>query len=151
MRSVLPILCLSLCNVLCLSLCNVAVSSDLEPFVLDLDELDWGPPSGGNGFPVGIRTATVRDDPVSGGRTYFAMFPAGTHLALHWHTHDEFVVVVSGSPSVRIDDEDHDLAVGSYVVIPGKRVHSWTIPERGDGAVILVRRVGPSDFHFVED
>jgi quercetin dioxygenase-like cupin family protein len=79
------------------------------------------------------------------------MFPAGSHFDIHWHTHDEYVVVVAGSVRLRPGDEDHDLTVGTYVVIPGKLNHSWTVPDGGDEVVILVRRAGPADFHFVED
>jgi mannose-6-phosphate isomerase-like protein (cupin superfamily) len=131
--------------------CCASIAADVEPVAIDLDELEWGPSGGGNGFPVGVRTATQGVDPVSGGRTYYAMFPAGSHFDLHWHTHDEYVVVVSGSPTIRLGDQDHDLAVGSYVVIPGGLRHSWTVQEGGDEAVILVRRAGPADFHFVDD
>lgn len=66
MKPILPMLCLLACG--------VAVSSDVEPIAIDLDELDWRPPG-----------------------------------------------------------------------------DSWTVPEERDEAVILVRRAGPDDFHFVED
>jgi mannose-6-phosphate isomerase-like protein (cupin superfamily) len=122
-----------------------------EPLASGLDELEWGPPHGGNGFPVGVRTAPQGVDPVSGGNTYYAMFPAGSHFDLHWHTHDEYAVVVAGSLTIRLGDEDHALAVGSYIVIPGGLKHSWTVPEGGNDAVIFVRRAGPPDFHFVKD
>ena len=130
--------------------CGAAVSSDVEPLAINLDELEWSPPGGGNGFPVGVRTATQGHDPVSGGRTYFALFPAGSHFDLHWHTHDEYVVVVAGAPTIRLGENDYSLAVGSYVVIPGGLNHSWTVTEAGDEAVIFVRRAGPADFHFVK-
>lgn len=76
---------------------------------------------------------------------------AGSHFDLHWHTHDEYVVVVAGSLALRLGDRDYDLKTGSYVVIPGELNHSWTVHEGEEGAIILVRRAGAADFHFVED
>ena len=55
------------------------LSSDVESLAVNMDELEWSPPGGGNGFPVGVRTATQGYDPISEGRTYYAMFPAGSH------------------------------------------------------------------------
>ncbi|MEE4162799.1 MAG: cupin domain-containing protein [Woeseiaceae bacterium] len=76
---------------------------------------------------------------------------AGSHFDLHWHTHDEYVVVVAGSLALRLGARDHDLKTGSYVVISGELKHSWTVPEGEEDAIILVRRGGTADFHFVED
>lgn len=121
-----------------------------EGSVVDINSLNWTPPGGGNGFPVGVQTARQGVDPDTGGITYYARFPAGSHFDLHWHTHDEYVVVVQGELSIRLGEDDHDLAVGSYVVIPGSLNHSWTVPAEGEDAIILVRRAGPADFHFVE-
>lgn len=123
----------------------------VEPLAVDLDELDWSPPGGGNGFPVGVQTATQGYDRETGGRTYYALFPAGSHFDLHWHTYDEYVVVVAGNPTISLGEDEHQLSVGSYVVIPGKMKHSWTVPEGDQEAIILVRRAGPADFHFVEE
>lgn len=130
--------------------CFISAQAFAQGSAIDLDKLDWGPPGGGNGFPVGVQTARQGVDPETGGVTYYALFPAGSHFDLHWHTHDEYVVVVQGALSIRLGEEDHQLAVGSYVVIPGSLNHSWTVPPGGGDAIILVRRAGPADFHFVE-
>ncbi|MCH7816390.1 MAG: cupin domain-containing protein [Proteobacteria bacterium] len=119
------------------------------PLAINLDAVNWGPPGGGNGFPVGVRTARQGSDPVTGGITYYALFPADSHFDLHWHTHDEFVVVVKGSVTIVLGQQSHSLSPGSYIVIPGKMKHSWDVPA-GDDVVILVRRGGPADFHFVD-
>lgn len=123
----------------------------IQPLAIDLDELDWGPPGGGNGSPLGLRTASQGIDPVTGGPTYYAMFPAGTHFDTHWHTHDEHVVVVKGELTIVLGEEAHALKAGSYVVIPGKLNHSWDIPAGGSEAIILVSRRGPADFHFIDE
>lgn len=120
-----------------------------NPLALQLADVPWGPPGGGNGFPVGVRTARQGTDPVTGGITYYAMFPAGSHFDLHWHTHDEFVVVVQGRVTIELGSETHSLTPGAYIVIPGTLNHSWDVPA-GEDAVILVRRAGPADFHFAE-
>ncbi len=123
--------------------------SMLEPLAIDLSEIDWGPAGGGNGFPVGVRSARQGIDPVTGGITYYAKFPAGSHFDLHWHTHDEFVVVVQGSVTIVLGEQSHRVSSGGYIVIPGKLSHSWDVPT-GEEAVIIVRRGGPADFNFVE-
>ena len=131
---------------------SVIVSSaqqSTQPLAVNLNELDWGPPGGGNGTPLGLRTSRQGVDPVTGGQTYYAMFPAGTHFDLHWHTYDEHVVVVKGEVTIELGNEAYDLSAGSYIVIPGKLNHSWDVPEGGSEAIILVRRAGPADFHFV--
>ena len=122
-----------------------------KPLAINLDEIEWGPPGGGNGSPLGLRTSRQGVDPTTGGPTYYAMFPAGTHFDLHWHTYDEHVVVVKGELTIELGDEVYELSTGSYIVIPGKLNHSWDVPEGGDEAVILVRRAGPADFHYVTD
>ena len=35
------------------------------PLAINLDAVNWGPPGGGNGFPVGVRTARQGSDPVT--------------------------------------------------------------------------------------
>jgi mannose-6-phosphate isomerase-like protein (cupin superfamily) len=131
------------------SLAQELVSAETQPLAINLAEINWGPAGGGNGFPVGVRTERQGTDPVTGGITYYAMFPSGSHFDLHWHTYDEHVVVVQGSVTIVLGEQSHSLGVGSYVVIPGKMNHSWDIPQ-GEDAVIVVRRGGPADFHFVD-
>ena len=123
--------------------------SQTKPLAINLDEINWGPPGGGSGSPLGLRTSRQGVDPATGGPTYYAMFPAGTHFDLHWHTHDEHVVVVKGELTIELGDEVYELSTGSYIIIPGRLNHSWDIPEGGTEAVILVRRTGPADFHYV--
>lgn len=122
----------------------------IDPSVVNLQQINWGPAGGGNGFPVGVRTARQGVDSSSGGVTYYALFPAGSHFDLHRHTHDEYVVVVAGNLQLQLGDKLHTLEVGSYVVIPGSLKHSWTVPKAGEDAIILVRRAGPADFEFIK-
>ena len=115
---------------------------------IDLKDVPWGAPGRGNGFPVGVRTA--RQDPDTGRIAYNAMFPAGSHFDLHWHSHDEYVVVVAGELSVQLGEQTYLLSVGSCVVIPEELPHSWTVPAGEKDAVILVRLAGPANSHFIE-
>ena len=120
-----------------------------EPYVVDLDAVNWGPPGGGNGSPLGVRTAQQGVDPATGGITYYAMFPAGSHFDLHWHSYDEFVVVVSGAVTLELGDSTQLVKTGSYIVIPAEMAHSWDVP-LDDDVVILVRRAGPADFNYLK-
>lgn len=131
------------------SVAQPAAEPATASYVVDLDAVNWGPPGGGNGSPVGVRTARQGVDPVTGGITYYAMFPAGSHFDLHWHSFDEFVVVVSGSVTLELGDTTQLVKTGSYIVIPGHMPHSWDVP-LDDDVVILVRRAGPADFNYVE-
>lgn len=122
--------------------------STTAPLAINLSELQWGPPGGGDGVPPGTRTARQGEDPVTSGITYYAWFPAGTVFEPHWHTHDEFVAVVQGPLTINLGGDEHNLETGAYVVIPGGMVHSWHMAA-GRDAIILVRRAGPADFNFV--
>ncbi|MEC7845986.1 MAG: cupin domain-containing protein, partial [Gemmatimonadota bacterium] len=110
----------------------------------------WGPPGNTPRFPQGVRTAQLGVDPDNGGPTYYALFPAGSHFDLHWHTHAEHVAVMSGEVTIVLGEETYSLSTGGYIVIPAKMNHSWDVPSGGADAVILVRRRGPADFNFVE-
>jgi mannose-6-phosphate isomerase-like protein (cupin superfamily) len=125
-------------------------ASEYDPVATLLADIQWGPPGGGNGAPVGVQTARQGIDSATGGITYYAKFPAGSHFDTHWHTHDEFVVVVHGTVTIVLGDQSHSVSTGSYIVIPGKLNHSWDVPEGTEDAVIVVRRGGPADFHFVD-
>lgn len=131
------------------ALAQEPATTDTQALAVKLADINWGPAGGGNGFPVGVRTQRQGTDPLTGGITYYAMFPSKSHFDLHWHTHDEYVVVVQGEVTIVLGEEAHSLTVGSYIVIPGKMNHSWDVPE-GEDAVIVVRRGGPADFHFVD-
>ncbi|MCI5107535.1 MAG: cupin domain-containing protein [Pseudomonadales bacterium] len=139
-------------NLLLMLLLSGSINTGLaqtDALAINLGELEWGPPGGGNGVPPGTRTARQGIDPDTGGITYFAHFPAGTRFDRHWHTHDEFVSVQQGSVRIILGEQSYALEAGAYVVIPGGMEHVWEIPENSD-VVILVRRAGPADFHFVE-
>ena len=121
-----------------------------QPLVTNLDDADWGPPGTADGFPRGVQSAQLGIDPDNGGPIYYARFPAGSHFDLHWHSHTEYVAVLSGEVTLVLGEETHALSPGSYIVIPARMNHSWDVPPGGDDSVILVRRRGPADFNFVD-
>lgn len=125
-------------------------SPEDEPLALNLVDVNWGPPGNTPRFPRGVQTAQLGVDPDNGGPSYYAKFPAGSHFDLHWHTHAEYVAVVSGPVTIVLGDETHSVSTGGYIVIPGGMNHSWDVPSGGSDAVILVRRRGPADFNFAE-
>lgn len=121
-----------------------------------VDAIAWGPAGGGGGFPLGVRTMRVATDASTQGITYYALFPAGSLFEAHWHSFDEYAVVLRGELVIELGGEAQRLAAGAYVEIGGKQVHSWRVPASkasGDPAedvILLVRRAGPADFHFLE-
>ena len=125
------------------------VQHGASPLVLQWETADWGPPSDRPGFPAGLRNAPIATDPATGGPTYLARFPAGSAFAMHWHTHTETVVVLEGAVDIVMDGTRYTAAAGSYVIIPGKVHHAWHTHADAD-AVLLARRDGPADFHFVD-
>jgi quercetin dioxygenase-like cupin family protein len=120
------------------------------PLVMNWKTAEWGPPSPARpGFPAGLRNSQIGTDPTTGGPTYLARFPAGSRFEMHWHTYAETAVVMEGSVDIILDGIRHTATEGSYIVIPGKAHHEWIVPEEAD-VVLLARRDGPADFHFVE-
>ncbi len=120
-----------------------------EPLVMNWQDAEWGPPSNQPRFPAGLQNAPVATDPATGGPTYLARFPAGSEFEMHWHTHTETVMILEGSVFIIMDGERYDVTAGSYIIIPGEVHHTWIVPPEGD-VVLLARRDGPADFHFVD-
>ena len=127
-----------------------SAQAKLEPSVINIADVQWSAPGNRPCYPQGVQTAQLGIDPDNEGPAYVARFPPGSTFEPHWHTHNEFVVVVSGNGAIVLNDERHALSPGSYVVIPGRVPHSWHVPTGGPPLVIQVRRSGPADFHFVD-
>ncbi len=125
------------------------VQHGVSPLVLQWEAADWGPPTNTPGFPAGIRNAPIATDPETGGPTYLARFPAGSEFAPHWHTYTETVVVLEGAVDIVMDGTRYTATAGSYVIIPAEAHHAWFTHEDAD-VVLLARRDGPADFHFVD-
>ena len=72
---------------------------------------------------AGVQVAAVQGDPMKGAAKFFVKVPSGFDVALHHHTADHFVVVVSGT-MVLNDGQDHTLPAGSYFSFTGKKQHA---------------------------
>lgn len=120
---------------------------------VSIESISWGNPGGGGGYPIGVRTQLIGTDESTHGITYYALFPAGSHFDLHWHSHDEFATVLQGEVTLQLNGELLNLATGGYVKIPGRAEHSWDVPNPSGAeqdVILLVRRMGPADFHFAK-
>jgi mannose-6-phosphate isomerase-like protein (cupin superfamily) len=131
-----------------------SLSVNAADAILSIDDIDWGAAGGGGGFPVGVRTQLVATDKSTQGITYYAWFPEGSNFDMHWHSFDEYAVVLQGNVFLNLAGKELSLEAGAYVEILGKINHAWNVPAGKDGSsnnvILLVRRAGPADFHFVE-
>ena len=84
-----------------------------QALVVNFEDADWGQPGTRDGFPQGVQSAPLGIDPENGGPTYFARFPAGSHFDLHWHTHAEYVAVLSGAVTIVLGENSHSLSPGA--------------------------------------
>ena len=50
---------------------------------------------------------------------------------------------------VTLEGTRYTATAGSYVILPARAPHAWHVPADGD-VVLLARRDGPADFHFVD-
>lgn len=144
------ILASALVPFLLLAATPASAQSEEHPAVIDVDAVAWGPPGYTPRFAQGTQTFQLGVDPDTGGPTYLARFPAGSHFDLHWHTHSEYVVVIEGEGTLVLGGETHSIGPGNYIVIPERMPHSWDVPDGQEALVILVRRRGPADFNFVD-
>ena len=126
-----------------------AQADDEQARVINWQDAAYGPPGQSPRGP-NARTYQLGLDPDNDGPSYFARFPPGAHFDLHWHTHAEYAVVLSGEGTIVLGEESHDIRPGSYIVIPARVNHSWDVPPGDTELVILVRRRGPADFNYVD-
>jgi quercetin dioxygenase-like cupin family protein len=101
------------------------------------------------GIPAGVEAALVAKDPATGGTVAYAKIPAGVHFPMHWHSHAEYSVLLSGKAEFTLDGKKHEIGEGSYFVIPAKVHHELTCAADAD-CVLLTRRAGPTDYHWVK-
>jgi quercetin dioxygenase-like cupin family protein len=99
--------------------------------------------------PKGSQAAVIGVDPNTKGATVYAKTPAGTGLPAHWHSAAEYTVFLTGKGTLTVDGKQHEVAPGSYVVIPAKVVHQF-VCSAGTDCLLLTRRGGPTDYNFVK-
>lgn len=109
----------------------------------------WAPPKQPE-IPPGAMASPIAADPNSGAPIGYAKFPAGYTFPPHWHSFNEYTVLISGKITFTVDGKAHELQPGSYIVIPAKSPHKAACAA-GSECVLLTRRAGPADYHFVKE
>ena len=104
-------------------------------------EVKWAPMAG---LP-GAREATLWGDPTKGEHGILYRWPAGTNVPVHWHTHGDRGVVVSGTMTLAVDGAAaKDLPPGSYFSLGGGIKHA-TGCKAGADCVFFIHREGMFD------
>lgn len=101
------------------------------------------------GFPPGVSAAPIAVDPATKASIGYAKLAAGTRLPRHWHSHAEYTVLISGAGVIDVAGRPHEVAPGTYVVIPAKAEHEFRCGAGAD-CVLLTRRAGPTDYNWVK-
>lgn len=113
-------------------------------------DMKWGPAAG---LP-GVDTATLYGDPSKPG-FYVQMnrFHAGSFSRPHYHEHDRFIMVMSGTwwaaTGSRFDPENVTVPIrpGSFVQHVAREVHYDGARSGGEDAVVLIFGEGPATLH----
>jgi quercetin dioxygenase-like cupin family protein len=116
--------------------------------VADLAKAAWTP-SEKMGYPAGAQFALIGQDPGTTGPTMYMKTTGGYKIPLHWHTHGERVVVVSGKGTVTLAGKATPFTAGTFVSIPPKTQHEFAC-DAGADCVMVVQRLGPSDVNWVK-
>ena len=101
------------------------------------------------GYPKGAMMALIGQDPVTTGNTVYFKVPGGFKIPKHWHTHTEYLTLISGKATIIVDGKPHVLSPGSYVVFPSKQAHELACDAAAE-CVIVNRRSGPADINWVK-
>lgn len=122
--------------------------SSEDALAVNLSDAKWVAPNLPE-VPPGVMAAPIAVDPKTGGPLGYAKFPPKYVFPMHWHSHPEYSVLISGKASFTLDGKTHQLSPGSYVVIPAKAHHTVTCSAESE-CVLFTRRGGPIDYHFVK-
>ena len=122
--------------------------SSEEALVAHVADAKWAPPKQAE-IPPGVVASPIAVDPATGGSIGYAKFPAGYAFPKHWHSFNEYTVVIAGRVTFTVDGKANELLPGSYIVIPAKAPHLATCAS-GAECLLLTRRGGPADYHFVK-
>jgi quercetin dioxygenase-like cupin family protein len=119
-----------------------------DALVAHVAEAKWAAPKIAE-IPPGVMASPIAVDPKSGGSVGYAKFPPGYVFPPHWHSATEYSALISGKAAFTVAGKTHELVPGSYLVIPPKTEHGVTCGQ-GAECVLLTRRAGPTDYHFVK-
>lgn len=123
--------------------------SSEEALVANVADAKWSAPKVPE-IPPGLLAAPIAADPATAAPVGYAKFPAGYVFPTHWHSFNEYTVLISGKVTFTLDGKSHALAPGSYIVIPAKSPHKAACAA-GSDCILLTRRAGPADYHFVKE
>jgi quercetin dioxygenase-like cupin family protein len=101
------------------------------------------------GFPAGVMASPIAVDPATGGSIGYAKIPAGTLFPLHWHSANEYSVLLAGKGTFTIDGKGSPVLLGSYIVIPAKAQHKFECAAGAD-CILMTRRSGKTDYNWVK-
>ncbi len=122
--------------------------SSEDALVANLSDAKWAAPNLPE-VPPGVMAAPIAVDPKTGGPMGYAKFPPKYVFPMHWHSHPEYTLLISGKASFTLDGKTHQLLPGAYVMIPAKAHHTVTCSAESE-CVLFTRRGGPIDYHFVK-
>ena len=104
-------------------------------------DVKWAPMAG---LP-GAGEATLWGDPSKGEHGILYRWPAGANVPVHWHTHGDHGVVISGTMALAVDGAaPKDLPPGSYFSLAGGVRHA-TSCKPGADCVFFIHREGMFD------
>lgn len=104
-------------------------------------DLRWSPMAG---LPGG-QQAPLWGDPAKGEHGILYKWPAGTDVPVHWHSHGDHGVIVSGTLTLAVDGAPpKELPAGSYFSLAGGMRHA-TGCKAGADCVFFVHREGVFD------
>ncbi|HXZ13775.1 MAG TPA: DUF4437 domain-containing protein [Candidatus Sulfotelmatobacter sp.] len=111
--------------------------------VANLNSAKWEPEGGGSG---GAESATLREDPITGGVEVYARYPAGTVFPPHWHSANERMVLLEGRISIRDGAAEKFLDPGGYAFMPAKQIQNISCISKTN-CTFYVYWDGKLDFH----
>lgn len=105
-------------------------------FGLDDARLEWGPCP--EFMPEGCSIAVLHGNPAEANADILFRVPGGSHIASHWHTSAERMVLLSGKMKVTYEGKEPvTLKKGMYAYGPAKAPHSAHCAE-GEPCVLFI-------------
>lgn len=101
--------------------------------------------------PACVTGASENGDPSKEASTLLLRFAPGCLVPSHWHTPDEFIMMVSGSLRVEMKGSDKPafMHAGDYAAVPSKHVHNARCVGAAPCTMFLYSS-GALDFHYVD-
>jgi quercetin dioxygenase-like cupin family protein len=99
----------------------------------------------------GARIAPLWGNPAKGAYGALKSIPGGSVLKLHTHSHDQKVIVISGTIVFTLEGQaPKDLGAGSYIFIPAVAKHSAEC-KAGADCIWLEEYPAAADLKYVEE